>query len=170
MVPVLKSGFLPQWDYLGENEFVIFEWLSIGDRLWVWWWGLFLLLISVLWFHLVQTHANPVHAAGIAVGSYVYEVLLCLECFVFLVSSFSLSNPSFSGLPKPWRERYNGSIPFGTECSKVSQSLHIAWLWVTICYMGRRRTLLWWWSSKELTYEYSTTLLGTTVRNPLAEH
>ena len=39
--------------------------------------------------------------------------------------SYTLSTSSSSGLPELYGERFDGDIPFRTECSKVSHSLHI---------------------------------------------
>lgn len=46
--------------------------------------------------------------------------------------NLTLFLPSLSGFPKPCGEEYNGDITFRLECSKVSHSLHIAWLWVSV--------------------------------------
>jgi hypothetical protein len=36
------------------------------------------------------------------------------------------------GFPDPWGEGSDGDIPFRVECSKVSNSLHILRLWVSV--------------------------------------
>jgi hypothetical protein len=70
----------------------------------------------------------------------------------------------FKGFSEPWVEGCDRDIPFRAECSKVSHSLHIIWLWVSIFIpIYCRRKLLWWWLSKTLIYEYSRMSLGVTL-------
>jgi hypothetical protein len=112
--------------------------------------------------HPAQTYTGAVHPALFSEFIWV-PVLLCLEGFVPLVSSvpsgcFSLS--ASTGFPEPWGEGINEDIPFGTECSRGSCSLHIVPLWISVFIpVYARAKLLWQWLSKTLTYKYSRMLL-----------
>lgn len=74
----LKSSLFPQRDSLGG------KWLSVGDGFQVGDEGVCLLLLLVLRFHLVQTHAVPVRAAS--VSEFIRaSVLLCFEGLISLL-------------------------------------------------------------------------------------
>ena len=109
------------------------------------------LALSVLGPHVVWTCAG--HVCVATVSEFICaSVLLCLEDIVSLESSGSYS----LSISSSTRHLTLDDIPFRTECSNVSQSLHIVQLWVSllvpICF---KKKLLWWRLSKTLNYVYS---------------
>lgn len=115
----------------------------------------------------MQTCACPVHTCSVSVGSY----KLCSgwfrgPCFLVILHLLGLLHSFcflFHKLPWAlWGERFNGDIPFGAECPRLSHFQHNVWLWFSIivlfCWRGK---LLWWWLNKpEVTNEYSRRSLG----------
>lgn len=152
----LKSGLLPQWDFIRENSSGCQLEAASG------------LGIAVC-IHFPSQCWNPSWCRPMqglchlpqSVSSYVHWSSR------FQKSVFSQWSPSplalhflcllFWKSPWPRGEGFGGGIPFMTEISKLSLSTH--WLWVSapICY---RRKHLWWWLSKAHIYEYSRTSLG----------
>ena len=94
-----------------------------------------------------------------------------LESLVFLESSIpSGSHILFCLLfwMAPWSLRGGiwWSHAIRTECSKLSHSLHIVWLWISVFVpICRRRKLLWRWVSKALILW--TDLVNTAQITPL---
>ena len=91
-------------------------------------------------------------------------VLLCLEGIVYFVISipmtltivFASSSAKFYDASG---ERFDGGLPFRTECAKVSHSLNIAQLWISIFgpYYCRRKLLIYGYSIWVMTYFFSKT-------------
>ena len=109
------------------REILICKWLSIGVR-----------HISASTFSSrtpsVADTWRPC-ACCLSLCKLICALVLCLEGLVSLVAfipsgSYTLSACSSSGFPDPWGEAFDGDIPFRTECSKVSRSLHIVCLWL----------------------------------------
>ena len=94
--------------------------------------------------HLLETHAIPLDAATVPEFMPI-SILLCLGCFVSLMRSFpsDSQNHSASCTTKFSGEGSDGGILFRTECSKVSHSLHMIQLCVSVfVLMGCRRKCL----------------------------
>ena len=115
--------------------------LSIGDSFWVRDKRLCLLFLFYLEPHVVQIHEGPVLPLSLYLHMCADHV--DLETLVFLLSSvtsgsYTLSASSSMGFPESWGERFDGDVLFRYDCSMVSRSLHIVWLWVSvfvpICY------------------------------------
>ena len=87
--------------------------------------------------------------------------LLCLEGLNSLVSSISSSfhplSASFStGFLEPGWKGLVENTPFMDDCSDVSHSLLIVYLWVTTLFpIYSRRKLFWRWLNKTKFYTYS---------------
>lgn len=59
----------------------------------------------------------------------------------WIIHSFHLL---FNSVPWPWREGLYADIVFWAECSTVSHSLHIVWVWVSVFdLICCRRKFLW---------------------------
>ena len=100
-----------------------------------------LLFLFCLEPHVVQIHEGPVLPPSLCLHMCADHV--DLESLVFLLSSvtsgsYTLSASSSMGFPESWGERFDGDVLFRYDCSMVSRSLHIVWLWVSvfvpICY------------------------------------
>lgn len=109
---------------------------------------------------LLQICAGPVHPASVSVSSYFVDieglVALLSWCLLFpLALTFfpPLSASSSMVFPELWGGEFDGDISFKADSSKVSHSLCVVWLWVSvfvrICF---KRKCLWWWLRKALTY------------------
>lgn len=90
-------------------------------------------LLSAPGPHLVQT---PVYCYSfyefICVPSLLYLRGLVSLVFSIPSGSYILSASSSAEFPEPMGEEFDRDIPFRTERSEVSHSLHIVWLWVYV--------------------------------------
>lgn len=125
-------------------------------------------LLSALRPHLVQTQNRVLQVPRILAQSlwvHMYNDTVYLEGFVILVSSIpsGSNNHSIYSSRVPWalRGRIWWRIPFRDGCSKVSHTLYIVWLWVSVfVHIFHRRKLFWRRLTKALIYEYSRISLG----------
>jgi hypothetical protein len=94
-----------------EKVISLCQWSSVGDSVWVRGGGL-CLLFPVLGVHWL----GPVLSVCAAT----------ISASLWLFQSFCLL---FHSVPELPGEELDGAIPFRTECSKVSPSLHVVQLW-----------------------------------------
>lgn len=107
------------------------EQLSVSDSYWVRGWGLCLLSLS-MWIpsgldscrHCARSQSLWIH---MCISSAVFTGLVSLVSSI-LSCSYDVCA---SQLPELWLEIFDGNIPFTTECSKVSHSLHFVSFWVS---------------------------------------
>jgi hypothetical protein len=145
---------LPQWDFLGETNFSFassFQ-LEIGSGSGMGSW--------VTSFTLSDSDMSRLCECCQSLWVY-----LCLSpavsrrpCFIGVLHLFWLLDSVhffFCKVSRDRGEKFDGDIPFKTQCYKVSYSLHIVQLWITIFVpISCRMKLLWWHLRNTLIYEH----------------
>lgn len=99
------------------------------------------------------------------VSSYMHQNC-CVEDTAFLESSitpgsYNISASSSIQTPELWGKGFNEIVPFRTEDSKVSCSLYIVQLWVSVLVpLYCKKKVLWWQLTEPLIHRYSNMSLG----------
>lgn len=159
----LSVVYIPTGDPVEKTTFSLAISCQLEMASWLGMEILFPFFLPVLITSLAWRCAGPIHVAtSLWVHSYCQLCqFYCVWKTVSLVSSAlsgscNLSASSFTYACQPWDEGLGEDIPLGTGCSKVSHSLYIVQLWLSIfvpIYYSKKS--LWWWLNKTLVYGYS---------------
>lgn len=136
-----KRGFLMETPL--EKTIFHFQ-VAFRDTFWVRDGNFSPLLHSALGPHLVKNHAGPTHAASIT-EFICASFVLCVEgldCFLSPVPVLTLISPPLPQRSLSPEGRNLMEISILAECFKVSQILHVVWLWVCIFLIYCRRKYL----------------------------